>query len=122
MSTPWCWATMCCPAGGSPLPTWPAGARSACPCTAWCSPQQTCCAPCGGPPPAWWWTWYPDHVEVRDDHAALFVTWLGAGVYHYSYLLHVQSPGTYRALPAHVEAMYHPQINGHGAGQILAVR
>jgi len=71
--------------------------------------------------PAWWWTWFPDHTELRDDRAALFVTYLAPGVYHYSYLAQITAAGSYRALPAHIEAMYRPEVNGHSASQQLLV-
>ncbi len=72
--------------------------------------------------PAWWGTWYPDHVEMRDDRVALFASYLSVGTYHYSYLAQITAPGVYRALPASVEAMYHPEVHGHSAGQELIVR
>jgi uncharacterized protein YfaS (alpha-2-macroglobulin family) len=61
-------------------------------------------------------------VELRDDRAALFVSYLEPGAYHYSYLAQVMAPGAYRALPAQAEAMYRPEVHGRSAGQLLMVR
>lgn len=65
--------------------------------------------------------WYVSHVEFRDDRTALFADMLPAGVYQYSYQLHLTSAGTYHALPTQAHLLYFPEVSGHGAGGLYTI-
>jgi hypothetical protein len=57
---------------------------------------------------SWSWT----HVELHDDRALAFADWLPRGAGQFEYLVRATIPGTFRALPSHLEAMYEPEISG----------
>lgn len=48
-------------------------------------------------------------VDVRDDRIAFFVRTLSPGVHVITYNLRAQTPGSFRALPTLVQAMYTPE-------------
>lgn len=64
---------------------------------------------------------YFDHVELRDEKAVLFATYLPKGTYRYTYLVRATTPGRYRVIPTHAEQMYFPEIFGRGEGMIFTV-
>lgn len=64
----------------------------------------------------YWWedpTWA--NQELRDDRVQWFSDSLPPGTYELSYQARATTDGTFTALPAHVEAMYEPEINGRSA-------
>jgi hypothetical protein len=65
--------------------------------------------------------WYTSHVELRDDRAVLFANYLPAGVYQYSYQIHLTTAGTYHALPTQAHEMYFPDVFGHGTGGLYLI-
>ena len=70
-----------------------------------------------------WWrrqTWV--HTDLRDDGATAFADVLPAGEHVFEYNARATIPGTFRALPAEVEAMYEPEIRGRTAGGQMVVR
>ncbi|MCS7060267.1 MAG: alpha-2-macroglobulin family protein, partial [Anaerolineae bacterium] len=68
-----------------------------------------------GGPGGWGWWWF-SHSELRDDHAALFATYLPAGVYEYTYLMRPSIVGVFQVMPAHVEQTYFPEVFGRSDG------
>lgn len=85
----------------------------------------------GGPGPAWdfgeggWWWWRPwwrfDHTELRDDRMLLFADHLPAGIYTYSYTARATTIGEFELPPVRAEAMYMPELFGHGASSHVRV-
>jgi uncharacterized protein YfaS (alpha-2-macroglobulin family) len=65
--------------------------------------------------------WYISHVELHDDRAALFADYLPAGVYQYSYQIHLTTAGSYHTLPTVAREFYFPDVSGHSAGQIYRI-
>jgi len=61
------------------------------------------------------------HRELRDRHAAWFLDRMPQGVWELSYELVAEVPGRFRALPARAEAMYVPEIRGHGTDMVVGV-
>ncbi len=61
------------------------------------------------------------HRELRDRHAAWFLDRLPQGVWELSYELVAEVPGRFRTLPARAEAMYVPEIRGHGTDMVVGV-
>ncbi|MCU1367240.1 MAG: hypothetical protein JWN39_2879, partial [Ilumatobacteraceae bacterium] len=59
----------------------------------------------------WYGTWF-DHENLRDDRAEAFSTYLGAGVYDYSYVASATTPGTFVVPPTRAEEMYSPETFG----------
>ncbi|WAS98506.1 Ig-like domain-containing alpha-2-macroglobulin family protein [Nannocystis punicea] len=78
----------------------------------------------GGGPGGWWW-WRPwwrfDHTEMRDDRMLLFSDHLPAGVYTYSYTARATTIGEFELPPVRAEAMYMPELFGHGASTKVRV-
>lgn len=70
----------------------------------------------------YWWedpTWA--NQELRDDRVQWFSDSLPAGSYELSYQARATTDGTFTVLPAHVEAMYEPEINGRSAMTTVTV-
>lgn len=65
--------------------------------------------------------WYLDHVELRDDRAALFLSYLPAGTYTYVYNLHLTNPGVFHVLPVHGFETGFPEVFARGGGGFLTV-
>ncbi len=63
-----------------------------------------------------------NHMELRDEKVAFFVTWLDQGEHVLRYRLRAEIPGVFNALPAKVEAMYAPEIRGLSDGARIAIR
>ena len=57
-----------------------------------------------------WWQNYATRRELRDDRAALFKTYFGAGQGQFFSLFKVVNPGKFRASPARVVPMYQPEF------------
>ncbi len=53
------------------------------------------------------------YVEFRDERVAFFVYRLMRGKHSVSYRLRAETPGTFSALPAKIEAMYAPELKGN---------
>jgi uncharacterized protein YfaS (alpha-2-macroglobulin family) len=62
------------------------------------------------------------HAELRDDRTVLFLSYLPAGSYQYTYLIHCTTRGTYHTLPARAEQSYFPEVFGRGSGSYFTVR
>ncbi len=62
------------------------------------------------------------YVEYRDNRVAFFVTRLARGRHSVSYRLKAEIPGNFSALPAKVEAMYAPEIQGNSNEDKLLIR
>ncbi len=67
----------------------------------------------------WWWT--PTHVELRDEKAVLFATYLDPGTYEFTYQARASLPGTFLTLPTTTYQMYFPEVWGRGAGGVFTV-
>lgn len=70
----------------------------------------------------WWWkrTWY-EHQNLRDARAEAFSSFLGAGVYQYSYTARATTPGTFVVPPAKAEEMYAPETFGRSGTDWVVV-
>jgi hypothetical protein len=68
----------------------------------------------------WGWWWF-SHTELRDDHAALFATYLPAGSYEYTYVLRPSIAGNFKVMPSHVEQTYFPEVFGRSDGGLFVV-
>ena len=68
----------------------------------------------------WGWWWF-SHTELRDDHTALFATYLPAGSYEYTYVLRPSIVGNFKVMPAHVEQTYFPEVFGRSDGGLFVV-
>ena len=66
--------------------------------------------------------WYVTHTDLRDDRTALFIGFLPAGTYQYTYLIHLATRGTYHALPTHLQETYFPEVFGRSAGGYFGIR
>jgi hypothetical protein len=67
------------------------------------------------------WSWLPTHVELRDEKAVLFQTYLEPGTYEFSYQIRASLPGEYLTLPPTASQMYFPEVWGRGAGSTFTV-
>ena len=59
--------------------------------------------------PGGWYSWYT-RSEFHDDRAAFFSTEFN-GRQEIFYLIRVVNPGVFQISPAHVEAMYQPNVS-----------
>jgi len=66
-----------------------------------------------------WWS--PTHVELRDEKAVLFATWLAPGAYEFNYQVRAALPGRFLTLPTTAYEMYFPEVWGRGAGSLFTV-
>jgi len=73
------------------------------------------------PEDRWSWMHWWAQTDLRDDHIAFFARTLLTGEREFSYLLRAEQPGTWQALPSHVEAMYAPQISAISEGLTLEI-
>ena len=63
----------------------------------------------------WGWWWF-SHIELRDDHAAIFASYLPAGTYEYTYVIRPSIAGTFKVMPANVSETYFPETFGSSDG------
>ncbi len=68
----------------------------------------------------WGWWWF-SHVELRDDHAALFASYLPAGTYEYTYVIRPSIAGSFKVMPASVEEAYFPETFGRSDGSLFTI-
>ena len=68
----------------------------------------------------WGWWWF-SHTELRDDHAALFATYLPAGTYEYTYVLRPSIVGQFKVLPTHAAETYFPEVFGRSDGGVFTI-
>ena len=68
----------------------------------------------------WGWWWF-SHTELRDDHAALFATYLPAGTYEYTYVTRPSIAGQFKVMPAQAELTYFPEVFGRSDGGVFTV-
>lgn len=70
----------------------------------------------------WWWasTWY-EHQNLRDERSEAFTSYLGAGVYDYSYVARATTPGTFIVPPTKAEEMYAPETFGRSGSDKVVV-
>jgi hypothetical protein len=61
------------------------------------------------------------NVELRDQHVALFASWVNQGKHPLAYRLRCETPGTFAALPTQAEAMYAPFARGNSASRRLEI-
>lgn len=73
------------------------------------------CWGCGG------WGGHWSNVETRDDHVAAFATTLPPGESTLRYSVRAVHPGSYHVLPATVEEMYAPDVQGRSADLHLRI-
>ncbi|HOG28560.1 MAG TPA: MG2 domain-containing protein [Vicinamibacterales bacterium] len=66
--------------------------------------------------------WWGSRREFRDSRAVFFQERFDQGRYEYSYLLKVIAPGTFRASPARISAMYVPDGFASSAAAEVVVR
>ena len=62
-----------------------------------------------------------DRREVRDEKVVFFRTRVDHGVWRLAYLVKAETVGAFRVLPARVEAVYQPGVEGHGASHAIEV-
>ncbi|MCA9679769.1 MAG: hypothetical protein H6708_23625 [Kofleriaceae bacterium] len=70
-----------------------------------------------------WWnppTW--DQTEVRDDRVQWFADYVAAGTHVMTYKARATIDGAFAVPPAHVEAMYEPDVMGRTASTTLVVK
>ncbi|MEW6227892.1 MAG: MG2 domain-containing protein [Bacillota bacterium] len=68
-----------------------------------------------------WGYWWVDR-DVRDDRVTFYIETLPKGESVLEYEMRAGIPGTYRARPPLVEAMYQPDVAAHGVEQKVSVR
>jgi alpha-2-macroglobulin len=72
----------------------------------------------------WWWWWggrWFEHENLRDERVEAFSSLVYNGVHNYSYVARATTPGTFVAMPAKAEEMYHPETFGRSATEIVRV-
>lgn len=67
-----------------------------------------------------WNYWYSGR-DLRDDRVDLYAAYL-SGRGKMTYLLRVQTPGTFTALPTHAFQMYDPDVEGYGPAATFTVK
>jgi hypothetical protein len=70
----------------------------------------------------WYWsrTWY-EHQNMRDERVEAFASLLWDGVWDYTYVAKVTTPGIFVVPPPKAEEMYAPETFGRGAGDRVIV-
>lgn len=70
----------------------------------------------------WWWSrpWF-EHQNLRDERSEAFTSYLGAGVYDYSYVARATTPGVFVVPPAKAEEMYAPETFGRSGSDKVVV-
>ena len=67
-----------------------------------------------------WWQWY-DHENLRDDRVEIFASYLGGGVYEYTYIARATTPGEFVVPPTKAEEIYAPEVFGRAASDRVIV-
>lgn len=67
-------------------------------------------------------TWYVTHTDLRDSRTVLFLDYLPAGTYQYTYLIHCSTQGVFHTLPTHIQQAYFPEVFGRSNGSYFRVR
>jgi uncharacterized protein YfaS (alpha-2-macroglobulin family) len=67
-------------------------------------------------------TWYVTHTDLRDNRTVLFLDYLPAGTYQYTYLIHCSTQGVFHTLPTHIQQSYFPEVFGRSNGSYFKVR
>jgi alpha-2-macroglobulin len=65
--------------------------------------------------------WYGSERELRDDRVVFFLSDFTAGRYEMTYMLKVTTPGTFRAMPAHISPMYVPDVSASSDVMTIAI-
>lgn len=69
----------------------------------------------------WWgWPWY-EHQNMRDERVEAFASIISQGAYTYTYMVRATTPGTFIAMPAKAEELYHPETFGRSATEVVKV-
>ena len=68
----------------------------------------------------WWWS-TPTHQELRDDRFVAYYDTLHAGTYEYAYRVRATTLGTFTAPPVRALEMYHPEVFGRSAREVVEV-
>jgi uncharacterized protein YfaS (alpha-2-macroglobulin family) len=66
-------------------------------------------------------SWDSSHREYRDDRVVIFQEDFRQGRYEFLYLLKAITPGTFRAMPAQISAMYIPESTASSDAQTLVI-
>ena len=61
------------------------------------------------------------HQELHDDHVEWFADDMISGTYELHYKARAATAGTFAVLPAHIEAMYEPDVMGRTASTTLTI-
>jgi len=69
----------------------------------------------------YWWYWSPTHVDLRDDRAGIFQTYLSAGTYEITYQVRASIPGAFVVGPATASMMYSPEVFGRTGSEVFRV-
>jgi alpha-2-macroglobulin len=62
------------------------------------------------------------HSELRAERTLVFADRLSPGEHHHTVPLRAITPGRYSMPPAHVEAMYYPEVQGNSASGTVEIR
>ena len=65
--------------------------------------------------------WWASHHELRADRALIFADRLPPGERHHTLYLRAATPVDFVMPPPHAEAMYLPEIHGHGVARRIRV-
>ena len=69
----------------------------------------------------YYWRWWYADKDIRDDRVTFFSTYIGKGVYEFSYIMQVQIPGEFNINPAKGMLMYYPEVNGNSENLVMKV-
>ncbi len=72
----------------------------------------------------WWFfsrPWF-EHENLRDERVEAFASLVHHGTYTYSYVARATTPGTFIAMPAKAEEMYHPETFGRSSTEVVRIR
>ncbi|MBF0104241.1 MAG: Ig-like domain-containing protein [Deltaproteobacteria bacterium] len=67
-------------------------------------------------------SWYSSYSEFRDQKVVLFVNYAPRGFFDFSYYAHVTNRGSYLVPPARAVEMYHPEVYGTTAKEVVEVK
>jgi uncharacterized protein YfaS (alpha-2-macroglobulin family) len=66
-------------------------------------------------------SWWFRHIEMRDEKAVLFASFLPSGTYEYTYLIQAGLPGEYHVIPTNAYEMYFPEVFGRSDGAVFTI-